>query len=57
VSRETIVKEADRQRDSAALANVTLPPGDAYRVASKHAYAFARLSDVAAVVAVHFRQG
>jgi hypothetical protein len=52
---ETIVKEAARQQDLAAIANATVLPGDAFRVASRHQYALGRLSDVAAVVAVYFR--
>jgi hypothetical protein len=51
---ETIVKEAARQQNLAAIANATMPAGDAYRVASNHAHVLARLSDVATVVAVYF---
>jgi hypothetical protein len=56
IALEAIVKEAARQQNLAAIANATMPAGDAYRVASNHAYALARLSDVAVVVAVYFRQ-
>jgi hypothetical protein len=54
---ETIVKEIDRQRDLAVIANATVPPGESsFRNAARHEYAGARLSDVATVVAVYFRQ-
>jgi hypothetical protein len=44
----TIVKEIDRQRGLAIIANATLPPGDSsYQKAARHEYALARLSDVA----------
>jgi hypothetical protein len=57
IALETIVKGIDRQRDLAVLANATTPPGEtSYRKAAKHEYARARLCDVAAVVAVYFRQ-
>jgi hypothetical protein len=53
---ETVVKEASRQQDLAAIANATLDASDAFRVAARHEYASARLCDVATVVAVYFRQ-
>jgi hypothetical protein len=55
IALEAIIKEAARQTDLATIANATMPPGDAYRVASKHAYAAGRLTDVAGLVAVYFR--
>jgi hypothetical protein len=56
IALETIVKEIDRQRDLAIIANATLlPGGSSYQKAARHEYALARLSDVATVVAVHFR--
>jgi hypothetical protein len=45
-----------RQADAATTANATLDPGAVLRIAGKHEYALARLSDVATVVAVYFRQ-
>jgi hypothetical protein len=53
---EVVVKEIDRQRDLAAIANATTPPGESsFYTAARHEYALARLSDVATVVAVYFR--
>ena len=54
IALETIVKEAARQQNLAAIANATMSAHDAYRVASNHAYALGRLSEVATVVAVYF---
>jgi hypothetical protein len=53
---EILVAEAYRQRDLAAIANAHTPPGAVLRSASRHDYASARLSDVAGLVAVYFRQ-
>jgi hypothetical protein len=47
IALHTITKEASRQQDLAAIANITLAPSDAY--------ALARLTDLATVVAVYFR--
>jgi hypothetical protein len=56
VALETIVKEVDRQRDLAVIANATTTPGTgSFAHASRHEYARARLSDVAGVIAVYFR--
>jgi hypothetical protein len=56
IGLEAIVKEADRQRDLAIIANLGVPGAASYATATKHEYTAARLSDVATVVAVYFRQ-
>jgi hypothetical protein len=53
VALETIVKEIAAQDDQAVIAVVT---GANTAEAAVHEYARARLSDVATVVAVYFRQ-
>jgi hypothetical protein len=53
---EVVVKEHERQRGLAAIANEAGLSGESsFRAAARHEYALARLSDVATVVAVYFR--